>query len=162
MKIDDSVFVAEGAVVTGDVEIGEKSSVWYNAVVRGTRQGVRIGRRTNIQDGCVIHTGEKDPVVIGDDVTVGHMALLHGCEVGDCTLIGMGSTIMNGAKIGSRCIIGAGSLVTGGKEIPDGTMAFGRPAKVIRELTDEEKKGLADQAMLYVGDSEDEMARRGK
>lgn len=155
MKIDDSVFVADGAKLIGDgLSIGKESSVWFNAVVRCDEDiTVTIGERTNIQDLCTVHTAPGYPVSVGDGVTVGHMSLIHGCTIGNNTLIGMGSIIMNGAVVGSNCIIGAGSLVTEGKVIPDGSMAFGRPAKVVRELTEEEIASLTESADHYVDDS---------
>ena len=155
MDIDKSVFIAEGAKVVGDkISIGRGSSVWYNAVVRCSDDDpVEIGENTNIQDLCMVHTGHGHPVSVGNGVTVGHMCIIHGCTIGDNTLIGMGSTIMNGAEIGSNCVIGAGSLVTEGKVIPDGSMAFGRPAKVVRELTEEEIAGIKYSADLYANEA---------
>ena len=154
MEIAENVYIAKGVLMRGNVKIGEQSSVWFNSVVRSSHDmPITIGRRSNIQDGSVIKTSEHGGVRIGDDVTVGHMVLLHGCTVGDRSLIGMGSTIMNDAKIGSDCIIGAGSLVTQGTVIPDGMMAFGRPAKVIRPLTGPEKESLVASAETYVTES---------
>ncbi len=137
--IPDSCFIAPTATVVGDVTMGEKVSVYYSAVVRGDEEPISIGESTNIQDGCVVHTSYGAPTAIGARCTVGHNAILHGCTVGDDTLIGMGAIILDGAVIGSECIIGAGALVTGGTVIPDGMMALGSPAKVRRPLTDEEK-----------------------
>ena len=155
MDIDKTVLIAEGVRIVGDeISIGADSSVWYNTVIRCDEpETVTIGRETNIQDLSTVHTGPGHCVRIGDGVTVGHMCLIHGCTVGNNTLIGMGSIIMNDAVIGNNCIIGAGSLVTEGKVIPDGTLALGRPAKVIRELTDEEIKKTRASAELYMKES---------
>lgn len=152
MKIDESVYIADGAIVNGDnITIGKDSSVWFNSVVRcDEEQSITVGERTNIQDLTMVHVGTGYSVSVGDDVTVGHMCLLHGCTIGNNTLIGMGSIVMNGAVIGENCVIGAGSLVTEGKTIPDGTMAFGRPAKVVRDLTPEEIEGIRYSADTYV------------
>ena len=155
MKIHESVLTADGVRISGEnISIGKESSIWYNAVIRcGKTQSVTIGERTNIQDLCMIHAGENHPVKVGDGVTVGHKCLLHGCTIGDHSLIGMGSIIMNGAVIGRDCIIGAGSLITEGKTIPDGHMAFGSPAKVIRKLSEEEIAKLSWTAKHYVEES---------
>lgn len=149
---DERVFIAEGVRISGaeTIEIGEQASIWYNSVIRSSGKPIKIGKRTNIQDGSVVHTCPAGGTYIGDDVTIGHMCLIHGCSIGDRTLIGMGSVVMDEAKIGSECIIGAGSLVTKGTVIPDGCMAFGRPAKVVRELTDEEKAGIMSSAEEYI------------
>lgn len=148
--IQGNAWVAEGAVVVGNVIVGDESSIWYNAVVRGDLGQIVIGCGTNIQDGVVIHTDKDYPCKIGNSVTVGHNAIIHGCTIGHNTVVGMGSIIMNGAKIGADCVIGAGSLVTQGTEIPDGMLAFGSPAKVIRPLTEEEKKGNQTSALTYM------------
>lgn len=134
----EDVVILEGAVVCGDVTIGKGSSVWFNAVIRGDENQIRIGEDTNIQDCAVLHVSEKTSLTIGNGVTVGHGAILHGCTVGDHSLIGMGAIVLDGARVGSNCIIGAGSLVTGKTEIPDGWMAFGNPAKPVRRLKAEE------------------------
>ncbi len=147
--------VMESAHVIGDVEIGEESSVWFNAVVRGDVNYIRIGKRTNIQDGCVLHVARRTlPLVVGDEVTVGHNATLHACTVGTRVLIGMGATVMDGAEIGDNSIVAAGSLVTPNTKIPEGSMVMGSPAKVKRELTEEEKRSVRDSAAHYVGDIE--------
>ena len=119
MQIHDTVFIAPGAVVLGDVTIGKNSGIWYNAVVRGDRDSIVIGKESNIQDNAVVHLGSGYPVEIGDHVTIGHGAIVHGCKIGDNTMIGMGAILMNGCKIGKNCIIGAGALVTQNVEIPD-------------------------------------------
>ena len=133
-----TVWVAENAVLVGDVTIGEGSSVWYGAILRGDEAPITIGKNTNIQDGAVLHEAARYPLVIGDGVTVGHNAILHGCELGNNVVIGMGSIVMNGAKIGNDSIVGAGALVTQDKEFPDGMMILGSPARALRKLTPEE------------------------
>ena len=138
MKVDESVFIADGAKVLGEnVEIGADCSIWYNAVVRCDEgERVHVGEKTNIQDLCMVHTSPANPTNIGNSVTIGHSCIIHGCKIGDNSLIGMGSIILDGAVIGKNCIIGAGSLVTKNTEIPDGSMAFGHPAKVVKPLTE--------------------------
>lgn len=152
-KIGADAFVAPNAVIVGDVEIGERSSIWYGVTIRGDVMPIRIGNETNIQDGTVLHgTYGKYGCTIGERVTVGHQVTLHGCTVGDESLIGMGSIVMDGAVIGERALVGAGSLIPPGMEIPDRVLALGRPAKVIRPLTEEEIESLslsADNYLLY-------------
>lgn len=148
--IPNGVFVAQNATVIGDVVVGEKSGVWFGAVIRGDCLPIRIGRRTNVQDLCVLHVDDINRLTIGDNVTVGHRALLHGCEIGNNVLIGMGAIIMNGAKIGGNCIIGAGALVTEKTEVPAGSLAIGFPAKVRRPLTDDEVSVIKTSAAHYV------------
>lgn len=143
-------YIAPTACVMGDVEIGEDTSVWYNAVIRADQNSVRIGKRCSIQDCAVIHMDNERGVVIGDDVTIGHGAIVHGCEIGDNTLIGMGAVILNGAKIGKNCLIGAGALVTQNTVIPDGMMAFGSPAKVRREMTEADMQINRDDIAVYM------------
>ncbi len=144
----------QGAVVMGDVQIGEDCGIWPNAVLRGDIGSIRVGRGSNIQDGCVCHTDlpgtSGGTLEIGEDVTVGHLCILHGCHIGDGTLVGMGSIVMNGAKVGRHCLVGAGSLVTENTVIPDGHLAFGRPARVQRPLTEEEKALNLRRAENYV------------
>ena len=147
--IHPSAFVAPGAVVRGEVRLAENSSVFYNAVLRGDRAPISIGEGTNIQDNCVVHVEYDLPVTVGKNVTVGHGAILHGCTVGDETLIGMGAIVLNGAQIGKSCLIGAGALVTQNAVIPDGCMAVGSPARVKRPLTPEEMDGLRQSAADY-------------
>ena len=149
-RIDASCFVARGASVLGDVTLAPQSSVWYGAVVRGDENGISIGSRTNIQDLCVLHVDGGNPLAVGDDVTVGHRAILHGCTVGDRVLIGMGAVVMNGARIGSDSIVAAGALVPEGAEFPPRSLAMGVPARVKRELTDEEVASLRLSAADYV------------
>ncbi|MBQ0058777.1 MAG: gamma carbonic anhydrase family protein [Lachnospiraceae bacterium] len=130
--------IAPGSVVLGDVELEEDVNVWYMTVIRGDNEPIRIGKGSNVQEGCVIHNSPGFPVHVGENVTIGHKVVVHGCSIGDNTLIGMGSIVMDGAQVGKNCIIGAGSLVTQGTIIPDGMMAFGSPAKVKRPLTEKE------------------------
>jgi carbonic anhydrase/acetyltransferase-like protein (isoleucine patch superfamily) len=149
-QLAPTVFLAPGAVVAGDVEIGEQSSIWFNAVVRGDMDIVRIGKRTNVQDNAVLHVDTGEPLHVGDGVTIGHGVVLHGCTIKDGALIGMGATVLNGAVVGEQAIIGAGALVTEGKVIPPRTLAVGVPARVIRELSAEEIAGLEQSAQSYI------------
>lgn len=153
-KFGKNVYIATGAVVRGDVTLGDDVGIWYNAVLRSDLNTITVGNRSNIQDNCVVHPGGNAPVVIGNCVTVGHAAIVHGATIGDNSLIGMGSIIMNGAKIGSHCMIGAGSLVTSGTVIPDGSVAFGRPAQVVRPVTEKEWGNLEKAADFYVRNRE--------
>lgn len=137
-QIASTARVARGAVLVGEVTLGEESSVWYNAVIRADNAPIVIGACSNIQDCCVLHVDEGHPIQIGDGVTVGHGAILHGCTIGDNSLVGMGAVVLNGAQIGKNCIIGASALVTQGMQVPDGSMVMGVPAKVRRMLTEEE------------------------
>lgn len=148
-RIADSAWVADSAQVMGNVELADDASVWFGAVIRGDTEAIRIGRRTNIQDASVLHADVGMPLTLGDDVTVGHQAMLHGCTIGDGSLIGIGAVVLNGAKIGRGCLVGAGSLVTEGKEFPDGSMILGSPAKVVRQLTPEQLQGLRQSARHY-------------
>lgn len=150
-NISSDAHLFAGAIVAGDVTVEEGAGLWYNTVVRAELAPVHIGARTNLQDGCVVHSDAGHPVHIGSDVTVGHACVVHGCTVGDATLIGMGSVLMNDARVGKNCIIGAGSLVTSGAEIPDGMLAMGRPAKPVRPLTEEETAGIYHSAEEYLG-----------
>ncbi len=136
--MDSSVFVAKGARVVGDVEIGEESSVWFNAVVRGDTSSVRIGARTNIQDGAVVHTDTGKPCTVGDECTIGHNAVIHGCTIGNGCLIGMGAIVLSGAVVGDESLVAAGALVPEGKEFPSRSLLVGSPAKVIRALGDDD------------------------
>jgi carbonic anhydrase/acetyltransferase-like protein (isoleucine patch superfamily) len=149
--IDPSAFIAAGAQILGDVHIGAESSIWYNCVIRGDVNKIRIGARTNIQDLSLLHvTDGGDPTIVGDGVTVGHSVILHACTIGNHSLIGMGSVVLDGAEIGELVLLGAGSLVTSRTKIPPRTKAFGRPAKVVAELTDEEIRSLEESAVQYV------------
>ncbi|MFC4355858.1 gamma carbonic anhydrase family protein [Chryseomicrobium palamuruense] len=141
-KIHDSVFVADFTTITGDVEIGEGSAVFFNTIIRGDVNATRIGKKVNIQDLCCLHQSPQFPLVIEDEVTVGHQVTLHSCTIRKGALIGMGSIILDGAVIGEGAFIGAGSLVPQGKVIPPGMMAYGRPAKVVREINDEDRKDM--------------------
>ncbi|WP_457590988.1 gamma carbonic anhydrase family protein [Geoglobus sp.] len=137
MKRGERVFIADTAVVRGDVEIGSDSSVWFNAVIRGDLDRVSIGEKTNVQDNAVIHVDEGFPALIGDRVTIGHSAVIHGCRIADNSLIGMNAVVLNGAEIGEYSIVGAGAVVTG-KRYPERSLILGVPAKVVREVTEQE------------------------
>lgn len=150
VKISQSAKIAKQSVIVGDVTIGRDSCVLYFAVIRGDDAPVVIGEETNIQENCTIHVSHNNPVHIGNNVTVGHNAVVHGCTIGDRTLIGMGAVILDGAKIGNDCIIGAGSLVTKNTVIPDGALVMGSPAKIKRNLTREEKMGILENSKEYV------------
>jgi carbonic anhydrase/acetyltransferase-like protein (isoleucine patch superfamily) len=143
-------WIAPTAAVIGKIRLGQDASVWFNAVLRGDNDWITIGAGSNIQDNAVCHTDAGLPLTVGADCTVGHSAILHGCTIGDGSLIGMGATVLNRAEIGKGCLIGANSLVTEGKKIPDGSLAVGAPAKVIRALTDEERENLLQSARHYV------------
>ncbi|UXR63468.1 gamma carbonic anhydrase family protein [Bdellovibrio bacteriovorus] len=151
--IAEKVFIADNARIIGDVEIGEGSSIWYNVVVRGDVMPIRIGKEVNVQDGSVVHgTYGKWGTTLHDRVTIGHLVMLHGCEIGRGTLVGMGSIVMDGCKVGEHCLIGAGTLLVEGTEIPPRSLVVGRPGKVKRSLTDEEVALLeksADNYLLY-------------
>lgn len=149
--LHESVFLAAGARVVGAVTMGEGSSVWYNAVVRGDSDTITIGAGSNVQDSVSIHVDRGHPVVIGDDVSIGHNAVVHGCTVGDGSLIGMGAVVLSGAVVGAGCLIAGGALVMAGAVIPDGSLVAGIPGKVRRELTAEERQGLLENAQIYRG-----------
>ncbi len=155
-------YIASNATVVGDVRIGKDSSIWYQAVLRGDHDTITVGEATNIQDGCILHADPGFPVVIGNDVTVGHAAIIHGCEIGDGALIGMGAIVLNGAQIGKNAIVGAGALVTQGTVIPDGMLAVGSPAKVRREVTADEIKQNLDGALDYVKTAREQLERRSQ
>lgn len=147
---EDGAWVAPGAIVIGAVTLKRNASVWFNAVIRGDNDPIVIGENTNIQDGSVLHTDDGVPLTIGSHVTVGHKVMLHGCIIGDNSLIGINSVILNRAKIGRNCIIGANSLIPEGREIPDGSLVMGSPGKVIRQLTETQVQILTMQALHYV------------
>jgi len=150
-KINDSVFVADGAIVIGDVEIGEESSIWFGSVVRGDVNYIRIGARTNIQDHSIIHVNTgTHPTILEDEITVGHRVTLHGCYVESNCLVGISSTVLDGARIGRNSLIAAGSLVTPNTQIPPRSLVMGAPARVKRELTDEELAGMSRNWQSYV------------
>jgi carbonic anhydrase/acetyltransferase-like protein (isoleucine patch superfamily) len=149
--IPDSTFIDDTAVIIGDVVIGEQSSVWFNAVVRGDVNYIRIGRRTNVQDLCMLHvTHDTHPLLIGDDVTIGHSVVLHGCTIQDRVLVGMGAIIMDGAVIGEYSVVGAGALVTEGTIVPPNSLILGSPAKVKRPVTKEELAWITESAQNYI------------
>ena len=143
-------WVAPNATLVGKVKLEPGASVWFNAVLRGDNELIHIGENSNVQDGTVMHTDMGFPLNIGKGVTIGHNAMLHGCSVGDYSLIGINAVVLNGAKIGKYCIIGANSLIGEGKEIPDGSLVMGSPGKVVRELTDAQKRMLEASAAHYV------------
>lgn len=147
--IGKHVFIAEGARVIGDVTIGEGSSIWFNAVLRGDINRVVIGECTNIQDGAICHVADDHACLIGSYNTVGHNVILHGCTVGDENLIGMGAILMNGVRVGNQCIIGAGALLTEGMEVSDGSLVYGSPAKVVSKLGEKERKEVRQWAEKY-------------
>jgi carbonic anhydrase/acetyltransferase-like protein (isoleucine patch superfamily) len=149
-KIHESVYISENVSVIGDVEIGENSSVWFGAVIRGDVCNVKIGNNSNIQDNAVIHVNYNMPSIIGDFVTVGHSAIIHGATIGDFVIVGMGAIVLDGAKVGRDVIIAAGSLVPPRMEIPDGVMVMGVPAKIVRTLRDEEIEHIKKNALDYV------------
>ncbi len=142
-------YIAPGARVIGNVTVGEAAGIWFNAVVRGDNEPIVIGSGTNVQDGCVLHTDPGFPMTLGADVSVGHSAILHGCTVGDGSLIGMGAVVLNGVRIGKGCLIGANALVTEGKDIPDHSMVLGQPAKVIRPVDPSMAAELRRAAEIY-------------
>jgi len=146
----EDFFVADNATVLGLVCLHNNVSVWFNAVIRGDNALISIGENSNIQDCAVLHTDPGMPLAIGKNVTVGHKVMLHGCTIGDNSLIGINSVILNGAKIGKNCLIGANSLITEGKEIPDGSLVMGSPGKIIKTLSPEQQAGLAKSADIYV------------
>jgi carbonic anhydrase/acetyltransferase-like protein (isoleucine patch superfamily) len=152
-EISADSWVAPNAIIIGKVKLEKNSSIWFNAVLRGDIEKIVIGENSNIQDGSVLHTDPGCPLTVGKGVTVGHMVMLHGCEISDDTLIGIGSTILNKAKIGKNCIIGANTLVTENKTIPDNSLVLGSPGKVIRKVTDEEIKVIRENAKHYVKNS---------
>ncbi|MDQ6679742.1 MAG: gamma carbonic anhydrase family protein [Pseudomonadota bacterium] len=149
-RIADSAWIADSAQVMGNVTLLEEASVWFGAMLRGDTEALQVGRRSNIQDGTVIHADAGFPTMLGDDVSVGHQVMLHGCTVGDGSLIGIQSVVLNGAKIGRNCLVGAGSLVTEGKEFADGSLIMGRPAKVVRPLEPAQIEELKRIASHYV------------
>jgi carbonic anhydrase/acetyltransferase-like protein (isoleucine patch superfamily) len=149
-QLHPTAWVADDAQVVGKVVLEEGASVWFGAVLRGDNETLTVGRHCNVQDGTVIHSDPGFPVTLGEGVSIGHQVMLHGCSVGDGSLVGIQSVILNGAKIGRNCLVGAGSLVTEGKEFPDGSLIMGRPAKVVRPLSPEQLAGLKYAAEHYV------------
>ncbi len=153
-RLADSAWVADGAQVIGNVSMAEGSSVWFGCVLRGDGELLSLGRNCNVQDGSVVHADPGFPFTLGDNVSIGHHVMLHGCTIGEGSLIGIQSVVLNGAKIGKHCLVGAGSLVTEGKEFPDGSMILGSPARVVRQLTPEQIEGLARAARHYVANAQ--------
>jgi len=150
--LGDHVFIAEAAVVIGDVHLGEQSSVWFGAVLRGDCFPIRVGARTNVQDNAVVHvTGGRSRAVIGDDVTVGHAAVVHGCTIGARCLLGIGSIVLDDAVVGDDCLIAAGALVTPGTVVPPRSLAMGRPARVVRTVDEDDLERLRHSSAAYVG-----------
>ncbi len=149
-EVAGSAWVAPGAYLVGDVYLGEESSVWYGAVLRGDTEPIRIGARTNIQDGCVLHADPGYPAIVGQDCVVGHKAIVHGCEIGDRCLVGMGATVLNGARIGEGSIVAAGALVPEGKEFPAKSLIVGVPAKRVREVTGGQTEDIARGVRTYI------------
>lgn len=150
VKIHSDARIAKETVILGDVEIGAGSSVWFFSVIRGDEAPVKIGKNTNIQENCTVHVSKDCPAVIGDSVTVGHQAVLHGCTIGDRSLIGMGAVVLDQAVIGKECLIAAGSLVTKGMQIPEGSLVMGSPARIKRQLTEEEKREMQENVQEYL------------
>lgn len=150
VRAEGDYWVADNAVVVGSVLLKHNANIWFNAVLRGDNDLITVGENSNVQDGSVLHTDMGCPLVIGDNVTVGHKVMLHGCQIGDNSLIGINAVVLNRAKIGRNCIIGANALITEGKEIPDNSMVMGAPGKVVRQLTEKEIKILAGSARHYV------------
>jgi len=146
-------WVAETASVIGNVVLAESSSVWFGATVRGDNEPIKLGARSNIQDGAVCHSDPGSPLTIGEDVTVGHLAMVHGCTIGDGSLVGIGATILNGAVIGKNCLIGAHALITEGKLIPDNSVVMGSPGKVVKTMSDEQAARVKMGAMVYVANA---------
>ena len=149
-RVAEGAWIADSAQVMGNVELAADVSVWFGTVIRGDTEVIRIGRGSNIQDGSVLHADIGKPLEIGENVTVGHKVMLHGCTIGDESLIGIGAIVLNGAKIGKNCLVGAGSLVTEGTEFPDGSMILGSPAKAVRALSADQIEGLRGIARHYV------------
>jgi carbonic anhydrase/acetyltransferase-like protein (isoleucine patch superfamily) len=152
-QLGEGAWVADSAQVIGNVHLDAGASVWFGTVVRGDNDPIRIGRNTNVQDLSVLHSDEGKPLTIGDNVSIGHQVMLHGCTVGDNTLIGIQAVVLNGARIGRNCIVGAGSVVTENKEFPDNSLIIGSPARVVRTLDEEAARKLAYNAEHYVGNA---------
>lgn len=148
--LSKALFVAPDAAVIGSVELGEDSSVWYGAVLRGDTEPIRVGARSNIQDGTVVHTDEGYPTTIGDDVTVGHNVILHGCTIDDGCTIGMGAILLNGSRVGANSLVAAGALLPEGREYPSDSLIMGVPARAVRELTDDERTRVAEGSGVYL------------
>ena len=143
-------WIAPNAVVIGKVILKKNASIWFGATLRGDNDPIVVGENSNVQDGAVLHTDTGSPLTLGSNVTVGHLAMLHGCTIGDNSLIGIGAVILNGARIGKNCLIGAGALITEGKAIPDNSIVMGSPGKVVREISEKQRASLAHSALSYV------------
>lgn len=150
LPADGEYWIAPNASVIGNVILKKNASIWFGAVLRGDNDPIVVGENSNVQDNSVLHTDIGSPLTIGANVTIGHMVMLHGCSIGEGSLIGIGSIILNGARIGRNCVIGASSLITEGKEIPDNSLVMGSPGKVVRTLSDEQARAMAAGAMHYV------------
>ncbi len=150
VRAEGGYWVADSATVVGKVLLKEGASVWFNAVLRGDNELITVGEGANVQDGAILHTDPGFPLNIGAHATIGHKVMLHGCEIGEGTLIGINAVVLNGAKIGKNCLVGANALITEGKEIPDNSMVLGSPGKVVRTLSDEQARGLRVGAAHYV------------
>lgn len=148
-EVDDSAWIAPDANLIGKVRVERDASVWFGTTIRGDNEPIAVGQGSNVQENCVLHTDMGYPLVIGMNCTIGHKAMLHGCRIGDGSLIGMGATVLNGAMIGKNCLIGAGSLITEGKDIPDGSLVVGAPGRVIRQLDEDAIAGLVESARGY-------------
>ncbi|MGX1791902.1 gamma carbonic anhydrase family protein [Microbacterium sp. NPDC055312] len=149
-RIAAGAFVADGARIVGDATLGDAASVWYNAVLRADSASITVGARSNVQDNVSVHVDREHPVVIGDDVSIGHNAVVHGCTIGDGSLVGLGAVVLSGAVIGAGCLIAGGAVVLGGTRVPEGSLVAGVPAKVRRALTDDERRGLIANAEIYL------------
>lgn len=152
-QVHETAWVAESATVIGNVRLHADASVWYGAVVRGDNETITVGRGSNVQDGSVLHTDHGFPLTLGEGVTVGHQVTLHGCSIGDGSLVGIQAVVLNGARIGRNCLVGAGALVTEGKEFPDNSLIMGAPAKVVRELSSEQAQRLRQSAENYIANA---------
>lgn len=159
-NVERAAFIAENAIVLGDVALGDDSSIWYGAILRADINFIRIGKASNLQDGTIVHLSDDFGVVVGDFVTVGHRAILHACRIGDETLIGMGSTVLDGAEIGNQCIVGANSLVKQGLRVPDGSLVYGNPARIVRPLDRGERSKIRLWAEKYIRVAGAHRARR--
>jgi len=150
LRIGDEVFIAENATLLGDVTIGDRSGVWFGAVLRGDRDRIVIGAGSNIQDNATVHCSTGHPTIIGDLVSVGHGAIIHGCTISDEVLVGMGAIVMNGAVVGEGSIIGAGAVVTEGRVVPPGSVVLGVPGKIVREVAPEQREHIRENAIVYI------------
>lgn len=148
--ISQSCFIAPNATVIGNVELADNASIWFNVVIRADLAQVKVGKNSNIQDGCILHVDEGFPITIAQNVTIGHKAMLHGCSIGEGSLVGINAVVLNGAKIGKNCLVGANSLVTENMNIPDGSLVLGSPAKVVKKLDEKTQNMIAEGAAYYV------------